>query len=392
MLGFSAPALLWGTGAVLVPVAIHFWSHRPARVIRVGSIRLLAQTLPARARRLALTDLPLLLLRAGIVLAVALAAAGIAWQSRGAAPGDLALLDPALAGADGFTHLSDSLAAAGIERRWLAPGLPALDATVPTAGTGNVWPLLAEADARFGGRRLVVAAERTAARYAGPRPALASEVRWLPPLATARTPAAAVPPVRRVLLLTGRDREADARHADAALQALAATRVPGLEVQRLPGAPAESVLVTADAVIALGVPLDSARVANALRPGAVLLADSASWPRAPLGAPQWMRSSGEPALARSALGAGTLLQLRTRLRSTELPLVATAAFADSLGALLLPGEDALARQPLGDAQRTPAKLATPVQAGSRADLVPLFALLALAGFLVERLLARRRVP
>lgn len=181
MLTLLAPALAGlGAALVLLPVALHLWSRRPARVVDVGSIVLLAGAQPSQARRLSPSDWPLLLLRMAIVLCAALAAGGLAWRGGALGRRTVALVDPAV---DGAVQLADSLAGAGRAVHWLVPGLPLREASAPPAAAGRaqaLWPLLADAETQLPeADTLVVAAVRSAATVQGPRPALALPIQWL---------------------------------------------------------------------------------------------------------------------------------------------------------------------------------------------------------------------
>lgn len=182
---FLLPGLL-GLGAALLalPVLIHLWSRRPATLVRVGSVKLLAGARPSQARRLALTDIPLLLLRLAIVACAGLAAAGLARRAGAVSPTRLALVAPLGATTQ---RLADSLAAAGWPVHWLDVGLPAIDAptaeamTEPAAPIAAVatWSLLRDAARRFAGvDSVLVMAPRTVAALDGAPAALPFALRW----------------------------------------------------------------------------------------------------------------------------------------------------------------------------------------------------------------------
>jgi hypothetical protein len=182
---FLLPGLL-GLGAALLalPVLIHLWSRRPATLVRVGSVKLLAGARPSQARRPALTDIPLLLLRLAIVAAAGLAAAGLARPAGAVGQTRLALVAPLGATTE---RLADSLAAAGWQVHWLDVGLPAItaptvsaarDAAAPIAAVAT-WSLLRDAARRFASvDSVLVLAPRTVAALDGAPTALPFAVRW----------------------------------------------------------------------------------------------------------------------------------------------------------------------------------------------------------------------
>jgi hypothetical protein len=118
---FATPLWLVALVTLAIPLALHLWSRRPRRVIQVGSLRHLGQHAPLRARSLRLTELPLLVLRTGILASIVLGLAGP--RLTGTPLGlihHLSLVEPALLG----DPILDSLNAARAAVRLLAPGLP----------------------------------------------------------------------------------------------------------------------------------------------------------------------------------------------------------------------------------------------------------------------------
>ncbi|HEY6222774.1 MAG TPA: BatA domain-containing protein, partial [Gemmatimonadales bacterium] len=73
MLGVTTPLWLAALAALAVPIALHLWSRRSGRAVRVGSIRLLGGAPPAMARRPRLHDPWLLALRCALLAALVLA-------------------------------------------------------------------------------------------------------------------------------------------------------------------------------------------------------------------------------------------------------------------------------------------------------------------------------
>lgn len=274
-MGFAAPGLLWALAALAVPIAIHFWSRQPARIVRVGSVRLLADAQPARARRFALTDILLLLLRCLILLLVVLAIAGLGLLGSRARGGRAALVEPTLLTDPANARTVDSLRAAGLDVRALRPGLPPLGAGASAAEprATDVWSLLQDAVAS-GPRAdtLLVLAPRAARWYPGARPALGAAVTWLP----AREAVAATPPIRatRVLVVAVPSRAEDVRVVLAALEAAVTAHGAAVDVRR-PSVPDSATVHDADWIVVLGAPLAPALLA-ATTDGATIIADAAA--------------------------------------------------------------------------------------------------------------------
>src|SRR5512144_1611677 len=181
MLGLLSPGWLIGLTSLSVPLALHLWSRRGGRPIRVGSIRLLLGAQPATRRHWAIQDLPLLLLRCATLASLVLALAGPYW-----APHDTssegrrwALVASDVAQRD---VLVDSLARAGLEVHLLDSFPTALDRPQ------NLWAALHEADrAAPRGTRFEVFAPDQLRYFRGERPAIAAAVVWhvRPPVSAA---------------------------------------------------------------------------------------------------------------------------------------------------------------------------------------------------------------
>jgi hypothetical protein len=232
MLHVVHPLGLFALGAIAIPFVLHL-RRRPLRVVRVGSLRpFLAHPRPARARTL--RDWPMLLLRCALLVALALALAGLQWAPRTAAPARWALLLPGTALQDSHRQAWQARLAEGFEARWLAPGYPRMtDRTDRTDRTNppspdtlpRVWPLLAEADQQLpSGSEAWVFGPTWTFLFEGRRPSVAKvRIHWhavpLPP------PVFAPPTVPRVAIVHSPSRLLDAGYLHAALQAMGASVV-----------------------------------------------------------------------------------------------------------------------------------------------------------------------
>ena len=293
MLGLAAPAWLAALAALAVPIAIHLWTRRRARVVRVASIRHIAGE-PGRARRLRLDD-PWLLLARVALIAVVVAMLARPYLSIGDAPvpETWVLVEPAmLHDAD---RLLDSLHRSGASMRLLAPGLPEIDwdARPATSAAGatppDAWSLLREAEhVAPAGTKLLIVAEPQLAADAGERPVIGLEVNW-----TARRlgdsvaqsrgdratrPQGDEPATRSATVFAEAERRDDARYIAAAIEAAAEPSLAAEGVRVLPPNDADSAVAGAgpgDWLVWLSAaPLPDA-LTRALRDGATVLTDSA---------------------------------------------------------------------------------------------------------------------
>ncbi len=185
-LGLAAPLWLLGLLGLLAPLVLHLLARGRGRRVRVGSVRLLADSPPRRPRRLQLQRPWLLALRCVLLALVALALAGPRLRREVAAaatPRPWVLIEP---GVDASITAARRAIAAGAEVRLLTAGLPraadvADPAALPDLATvpGGLWSLLREAavTAPPGTRLLVVTRGRLTA-LRGERPTLANPVEW----------------------------------------------------------------------------------------------------------------------------------------------------------------------------------------------------------------------
>jgi hypothetical protein len=382
VIAFAAPVWLAALGALALPLAIHLWSHRARRPIRVGSIRLLSGMAPATRHAVRLRDPWLLALRLAMLAALALSLADPYWAPRSPRARTWALLSTeALAD----RTLIDSLRDTGAELRLLEDGsgqmadgssrpasepLPSAISHLP-----NYWSLLAEADRMApAGTRFLVAAPLVADRFRGLRPAISAPVTWREVGADVPrgAPPAAAPP-RRVAILADAAHRDDARYLEAAIRAAAQTT----------GLPAD---------VTRGSPADAAALAPE--------ADWIVWPAtagaspaaAGLVAPVWSDPHGAPRLSVARDGRTLVFRLHARI-TPEWALA--PEFIEAVAALWAEpvARAAVAAPRITPAQATPATVAAlprrAAPAGAVPLAVPLWVLAALA-LAVDRGLALRR--
>ncbi|OUJ73367.1 hypothetical protein BXP70_13200 [Hymenobacter crusticola] len=182
---------------ILVPLAIHLWNRRPGRLVQVGSLRWLSTAANRRMRNLKLEQLLLLLLRAAVVAALALAVADPARLIPAPPRHGQILLSPDLLGSSSLAAVRttvDSLRKQGYELRQLAPGLPRLSGAawrrfdslatatnVPTRfepSPDNLWARVQQAADSLPERPLHVFTLATQSSFRGTRPTLPSTVHW----------------------------------------------------------------------------------------------------------------------------------------------------------------------------------------------------------------------
>jgi hypothetical protein len=240
-LGLAAPLWLVGLLGLLAPLVLHLLARGRGRRVRVGSVRLLADSPPRRPRRLQLQRPWLLALRCLLLALVALALAGPRLRREVAAaatPRPWVLVEP---GVDASVTTARRAIAAGAEVRLLAAGLPRAAAVADPAALpdlaavpGGLWSLLREAAATApAGTRLLVVTRGRLTALRGERPTLANPVEWheVPDSRPNRWGARTLATDGGAALLVGmsdRTRTTFAREPASAIDS--AAREPGVEV------------------------------------------------------------------------------------------------------------------------------------------------------------------
>ncbi|UOQ66950.1 BatA domain-containing protein [Hymenobacter volaticus] len=197
--------------ALAVPLAIHLWNHRPGRTVQVGSVRWLAAAANRRLRNLRLEQVWLLLLRAAVVVLLALAVAQPVWlRSLPQQPvrGHV-LLSPEVLRPEVLPALRpgiDSLRQRGFALRLFAPGFRAISpqawtspdslvklsaapgATALAAGAPSLsgsatlpddyWARAQQVTDSFPDQPLRVVSGATRKHFTGPRPVLPARLTW----------------------------------------------------------------------------------------------------------------------------------------------------------------------------------------------------------------------
>lgn len=267
MLGLLSPLWLAGLGALAVPVALHLWSRRGGRPIRVGSVRLLSGAPPATRRTWTIQDPWLMALRGAMLATLVVTLAGPYWVPATSSARTWALVSHDVVDREA---LVDSLRHSGLT---VAP----LDSSF--GGTPNLWAALRRADRTAPpGTRLVVFAPTLLRYFRGVRPVLHSSVDWHSRPPTAVRPAGPMKPApgaRLVSIFAEPSRVDDARYVSAAFGAAGeATAIPAVVSLR----PATAATLTegrpADWIVWLSDRPIPESMRHQVQRGAVLLSDA----------------------------------------------------------------------------------------------------------------------
>jgi hypothetical protein len=106
---FANPTYLWALLGLLVPLAIHLWSKKEAKTVKIGSIQLLDESDSRQSSSIQLNEWLLMLLRMLILVLIVLLMAGPQWRTKGNQKEITYLVEPSLANEPILTAILDSL-------------------------------------------------------------------------------------------------------------------------------------------------------------------------------------------------------------------------------------------------------------------------------------------
>lgn len=106
---FANPSYLWALLGLLVPLAIHLWSKKEAKTIKIGSIQLLDESNSRQSSSIQLNEWFLLLLRMLIVALLVLLMASPQWRTKGDKNQVTYLVETSLANEASISAILDSL-------------------------------------------------------------------------------------------------------------------------------------------------------------------------------------------------------------------------------------------------------------------------------------------
>ena len=343
MLRFLSPIWLFGLAALAVPLALHLWSRRTGRPIRVGGIHLLAGAPPATARRWRIQEPWILLLRCAVLAALVVALAGPYLAPRDAAGPTWALVADDVADKSALT---DSLQRAGLVVRPLE--------------SANLWMALRETDrAAPPATRFLVFAPALLRDFHGARPLIGATVEWHSrPAVTAGAHAAVQRTGARVVALyADPGRREDARYVSAALRAAGlATGLRAIVTMRPTNGAGEGV-ADADWAIWLSDRSVPEAIRRRVREGTTLVSDVGTAPTARRrtrivladqpsdawlerrsvadddGAPVWSDGAGAPLLTVAREGRGVHYRFHSRFAPAWSDFVLRPAFPEAMARL-----------------------------------------------------------
>ncbi|MFT0714844.1 BatA domain-containing protein [Flagellimonas lutimaris] len=145
---FTNPSYLWALLGLLVPLAIHLWSKKEAKTIKIGSIQLLDESNSRQSSSIQLNEWFLLLLRMLIIALVVLLMAGPKWRTKGNQKQITYLVEASIANEASISTILDSLQEDS-PVLLLKNGFPAWEAEAnyqTDKGQPNYWQLVQKMD------------------------------------------------------------------------------------------------------------------------------------------------------------------------------------------------------------------------------------------------------
>ncbi|WP_298545907.1 BatA domain-containing protein [uncultured Aquimarina sp.] len=143
---FLNPTYLWALLGLLVPLAIHLWSKKEGKTIKVGSTKLLSESDSKQSRSIQLNELFLLLVRMLLIGVLVLLLAGFQIKKKAATIPITYIIEPSLLDDDRIQTIIDTIDT-GESLRLLESGFPELDTdqtAIENKKTPNYWQLAKE--------------------------------------------------------------------------------------------------------------------------------------------------------------------------------------------------------------------------------------------------------
>lgn len=172
------PAYLWGLVALAIPIAIHLWSRKKVRTIKVGSTQFINETKSKQSNSIQINELWLLALRCLIIIALVIILAEPFSSITPQQQDIVYVFEPSLlASEEGLARFKQI---PQDRRRLLSSGFPVVgDEVVISDGVPNYWQLALEMES-IPADSIVVFTHAFAKAIKGKRPTISAAINWIP--------------------------------------------------------------------------------------------------------------------------------------------------------------------------------------------------------------------
>jgi hypothetical protein len=177
---FSNPSYLWALVGLLVPLAIHLWSKKEAKTVKIGSVQLLEESNSRQSSSIQLNEWLLLLLRMLIVSLVVLVMAGPQRPSNNTKQKLAYVVEPSLLDRPEVKQIMDSLAL-DFPVYVLDPGFSTWEGdndAINTSKTPDYWQLVHQMDS-LPSDSLVIFTKASVQGFKSMRPSTQKKLHWL---------------------------------------------------------------------------------------------------------------------------------------------------------------------------------------------------------------------
>lgn len=179
-MSFLYPSYLWAFAGLVVPIAIHLWSKKEAKTIKIGSVQLLSESNSRQSSSIQLNEWWLLLLRMLIISLLTLSMARPQWHSKIKNTALMYMVEPSLMQHEGFKIIVDSLAE-DHEVRVLTKGFPTWNSNLINEQNDKLpkyWQLASEMD-NLQADSIVVFTNAYVEGLHGMRPETSHPIHWV---------------------------------------------------------------------------------------------------------------------------------------------------------------------------------------------------------------------
>jgi len=177
---FLNPTYLWALFGLLVPIAIHLWSKKEGKTIKVGSIELLRESESKQTSSFKPNEFWLLVLRMLIISLIVMVLAEPQWKLKSKNSAITYLIEPSLLSNQKASNILNSIDDAD-NIRLLIRGFPEFnnsDLDDLTAETPNYWKLANEMH-EIATDSIVVYTNALNSGFKGMRPVISKNIEWI---------------------------------------------------------------------------------------------------------------------------------------------------------------------------------------------------------------------